>query len=111
MRTTFTLALALAGSLQTVRAGEKAKLPTPSSLSAMPDAFTIRGADDVQRVLISGEVSKGEATTIDYSRHAAFVSSDPKVAVIRDGIVIPTGNGIAQITATFAPNKPCSRPG
>ena len=112
MRAIFTLGLALAASVQGGWADEKTDLPRPSSLSATPGAFVLRGADNLQRILISGETAKvGDAATLDYSRQAKYLSSDPNVAVVtRDGVVVPRGNGTAQITATFGNNKPSSRP-
>ena len=103
MRAIFTLGLALAASVQGGWADEKTDLPRPSSLSATPGEFVLRGADNLQRILISGETAKvGDAATLDYSRQAKYLSSDPNVAVVtRDGVVVPRGNGTAQITATF----------
>jgi hypothetical protein len=101
MRAILTLVIVLAGSVQAVWADEKTDLPAPAALWVTPSELTIRGADNVQRLLISGAASK-DARTFDYSRQATFVSSDPKVAVVtKDGVVVPKGNGAAQITATF----------
>ena len=102
MRAIFTLGLALAGSVPVVGPTKK-----PISLALLPvrhpSRLRIRGADNMQRMLISGETAKvGDAATLDYSRQATYLSSDPNVAVVtRDGVVVPRGNGTAQITATF----------
>lgn len=95
------LALLLAGN---VSLAWSADLPAPSSLTVTPAEFTIQGADNVQRLLISGAAAKsGDARSFDYSRDATYQTSDAAVALVtKDGVVIPKGNGTAQITATFS---------
>ena len=106
MRAILTLVLVLIGVVQAVRADEKTDLPIPTTLAVTPSAFTIRGADNVQRLIVGAAAKSGDARTFDYSRQATYVSSDPKVAIVtKDGLVIPKGNGSARITATFGRKK------
>jgi hypothetical protein len=112
MRSIFlTAVLVLGGHIQTVWGNDTTNLPNPTTLSITPGEFTIRGADDVQRLLISGALSQGgDGRTFDYSRQAAYVSSDPKVVVVtKEGVVLPKGNGSAQITATFGTHQVVAR--
>ena len=70
----------------------------------IPAEFTINGADNSQRLLVSGSAANGnEGLIFDYSRKAAYSSSDPKVATVStDGVVTPQGNGSAEIRISFA---------
>ena len=105
MRFTLTLLIGLAGFASSIRADEKTDPPIPASLSINPAEFAIQGADNVQRLLISGKASKGAgAVAFDYSRHATYESSNAAIAVVtKDGVVIPKGNGTVQIRASFRP--------
>ena len=95
MRLTLVLVIGLLGFVPSVGADEKTAPPVSAALSATPAEFTIHGADNVQRLLISGN-------GFDYSRHATYESSDATIAVVtKDGVVIPRGNGSVQIKATF----------
>jgi hypothetical protein len=108
MRAIFlTVALVLGGCIQALCATEPTNLPVPAALSVTPSEFTIRGVDNFQRLLISGAASHGDdARLVDYSLQATYVTSDPKVAVVtKDGVVLPKGNGAAQITATFGTHQ------
>lgn len=67
------------------------------ALVALPSQFTLQGAKAFQRVLIEKTVD-GTATE-QLRTGVAFVSSDPSVVVIEDGIARPKGNGQAEITA------------
>jgi hypothetical protein len=79
-----------------------ADLPVPASLTLTPANVSIRGVDNVQRLLVSGS-AKTNGTIFDYSRKAAYESSDPKVATVSaDGVIVPHGNGKAEVRVTFA---------
>ena len=80
-------------------AAEHAALPSPSALTITPAEFTIRGADQGQRLLVSNPVmDQSAARQFDYSRSATYTSSDTKVArVSSDGFVTPVGNGTCSI--------------
>lgn len=74
-------------------------LPAVAALSATPREFTLVGADNVQRLLVQGRPADGDASrSFDLSRAAAYSSSNPRVATVSaDGLVIPHGNGTADI--------------
>ncbi len=66
-------------------------------LAVFPPAITLTGPKASQQVLVV-EVASGR-TVADHAA-AKFTSSDPKVAVVNEaGVVTPTGNGKATITA------------
>ena len=78
-----------------------------AALQIEPAAFTIVGPYNVQRLLVLNGVAdasvddRGERL-LDVSRRAVCRSSDPGVAVVSgDGVVRPTGDGAAEISATF----------
>ena len=105
MRPVLTFACILCAA--TAFAADKAVLPPPKALSVTPANFTIRGADNVQRLLVSGNSAKNDdGRTFDYTRQAIYVSSDPKIATVTsEGVVRPKGNGVATITANFGDYK------
>ena len=80
-----------------------AVLPEPSSLSILPAAFTIQGADNKQQMLVTGSApGVGEERSFDFSHKVAYTSSDAKVAsVSENGVVTPRGNGKAEIRASY----------
>ena len=79
-------------------------LPAPASLAVTPSAFTIRGVDNVQRLLATGSVqTEGKNSSFDYSRAAVYASADEKVATVTaDGVVVPHGNGKTEVRVTVA---------
>src|SRR4051794_25694799 len=83
----------------------KGQLPAPKSLTVVPAEFAIGGADDVQRLLVTGRPASGDRD-IDYSRLATYASSDAKVVeVTPEGVVRPRGNGSAEIRVAHAGQK------
>ena len=77
--------------------------PAPASLAVEPAALTIRGADDTARLLVSGAAASVPGRTLDYTRFAKYVSSDPAVVEVSSaGVLVPRGDGTAQITVSFA---------
>jgi Protein of unknown function (DUF1553)/Protein of unknown function (DUF1549) len=90
--------------LASMAAGEGAAPPSAlASLAVTPAAFTLRGSDDVQRLLVTGAAEGiGDERSLDLSRLASYVSSDPKVvSVSADGLVLPRGDGAAEVRATW----------
>jgi len=84
-------------------AAETDSLPSPARLAIEPAAIHILGRHNVQRLLVVGSAADDQATTIDYSRAAAYSSSHPQVATVSsDGVITPHGNGVAQVRAEFA---------
>ncbi len=77
------------------------ELPAPASLTITPAECTIGGADQAQRVLVTGPAKdKSDDRQFDYSRKATYTSSDAKVATVSaDGFVTPVGNGTCAINA------------
>ena len=79
-----------------------ADLPAPASLAVTPSAVSLRGVDNVQRLLVTGP-AQANGSIFDYSRKAAYASSDAQVATVTaDGVVEPRGNGKAEVRVTFA---------
>jgi hypothetical protein len=80
-----------------------APLPAPTKLSVTPPDFTIVGADNRQMLLITGPAKgQDELRLVDYSRQATYTTSDDKVAIVTStGIVLPRGNGTADVRARF----------
>jgi hypothetical protein len=69
------------------------------AITLLPARFTVTGPKAFQRLL--AEAKQGDRLSGDLTGHAAFASSNPRVAIVgRDGIVRPTGDGTAMITAT-----------
>jgi hypothetical protein len=80
-------------------------LPASVNLTIIPATSTILGGDNVQRLLVLGS-GREDGVTVDYSRDAIYVSSNPHVATVsKDGLVTPRGNGTTEIQATFAGKK------
>lgn len=64
-----------------------------------PAVVELSGAEARQQLLVTAVAADGEQ---DVTEQAAFVSSDPKVAVVAgDGVVLPVADGTATITATY----------
>jgi hypothetical protein len=78
-------------------------LPAPAALAITPAAIAIHGADDVQRLVVTG-TPRGAAAGLlfDYSRQAVYQTADAKVVeVSSDGELRPRGNGTTEVRATF----------
>src|SRR5258708_20918836 len=86
-------------SLISAQESKRAPLPAPALRTVVPGEFTIGGADDVQRLLVSGRSGDRD---IDFSHKATYATSDAKVAeVSKAGIVRPRGNGSAEIRVSY----------
>jgi len=111
MRSLLGLSIILAGHAFTASAAENSTLPTPTALSITPAEFTIIGADNVQRLRVSSvSANAGDGRSFDFSRDVVYHSSDPRVAVVTmDGLVIPKGNGAAQIKAVHGEQETIAR--
>ena len=95
------LKLALSVAVGLAASGASAAgVSSPAALDVTPAAFTVRGPDDVQCLLVSEAAAAGDGRSIDYSRQAVYQSSDPAVATVTaEGVVVPRGNGTAEIRA------------
>ena len=93
------LARAEGGQTAVVSSHALAPLPTPSALCVAPVDVTLVGPEAVQRLLVTGTTREsGDGRARDYSRQAAYESSDPTVATIAaDGLISPRGNGRAEV--------------
>lgn len=72
--------------------------PAVESLQVTPPEFTLTGRRASQQIAVTGNADA--ASVFDATTTAELKSSNDQVAVIRDGIVYPTGDGEAQIIAT-----------
>lgn len=70
------------------------------NLIVYPAQIQLDGPRDEQRVGILGEYADGR--TWDLSRDAAIGSSDPKVALVDQGVIRPVADGQANLTITAA---------
>jgi hypothetical protein len=76
-------------------------LPSTSiaQLTTTPATVTLQGKDDRQRIVVN-EAASGRV--VDRTREAKFSIDNPAVAsVSAEGVVTPTGDGSATVTATF----------
>lgn len=73
--------------------------PVVESLEITPGEFTLTGNRAAQQLAITGNVQA--ATIFDATTAATVKSSNEKVAVVRDGIVYPIGDGETQVVATL----------
>jgi len=68
------------------------------SLSISPEKAFLRGAKQVQQLLISGNYDNGGVR--DLTAQARFVSADPTVVRVEPrGLLVAVGNGTAEVTA------------
>jgi hypothetical protein len=85
--------VALGDALAATRDGKPVILPADIRLSS-PEAR--------QTIVLQWQNDAGEYH--EQMRGAKFASSDEKVVQVEDGVAIPIGNGIAEITATYSKN-------
>jgi len=76
-------------------------------LVVQPAEFTLRGADEVQRLLVTGPaLAGGDGRLFDLSRKATYASSNDKIATVSaEGVVIPNGDGTAEIRVSVGNNS------
>jgi hypothetical protein len=105
---TSALALSLFLATTALHADEKterrpAVLPTPVNLTVTPAAITLHSGDDVQRLVVTGSTrTDGTGPLFDYSRKAEYHSSAPQVVTVADdGVLMPRGNGQAEVRVRF----------
>jgi Protein of unknown function (DUF1553)/Protein of unknown function (DUF1549) len=80
--------------------GEETSAPArPRALQVSPDAIELSTARDRQSIVVQAEYEDGSTRDI-----TAFVTAtvEPAVAVVRDGIVAPRGDGRGELTVAFA---------
>ncbi|MBL8796258.1 MAG: DUF1553 domain-containing protein [Planctomycetia bacterium] len=68
------------------------------SLSTSPEKAVLRGADQVQQVLVTGHYANGGVR--DLTAQAQFASADPRVVRVEQrGLLAAVGNGTTEVTA------------
>ena len=87
-RATIVILLCL-GSAPAVRAAD--------GLSVFPPTVTLDGPDDRQQLVVTETKAAKHA---DRTASATFATSDPAVAAVKDGVVLPAGAGEATIAVT-----------
>ncbi len=76
-----------------------ADTPRPVKLTVEPSQVTLRNADESTQLLATLELADGSLR--DVTGKASFSISDPSVATIEGGLVIPTGDGTARVEVTL----------
>ena len=75
-------------------------MAAPDSLSVVPSRISLESSRSRQHLLVSGIFF--DQTQTDLTTEASYESSDPQVATVSTtGLVIPRGNGTAEIIAKF----------
>ncbi|RPI84489.1 MAG: DUF1549 domain-containing protein, partial [Planctomycetaceae bacterium] len=72
----------------------------PASLSLVPEKFTLAGKRSRQQLLATAQYASGEVR--DLTTATEYVSNNPQVARVENGVVLPVGNGTCQILAVVA---------
>lgn len=91
-------ALLLSLSILALGGGSRAESPGQDRLVVEPARISLRNADESTQVLATLELADG--SRVDLTRAATFTSSDPAVARVEKGRVVPTGDGSARIDVT-----------
>jgi len=67
------------------------------SITILPEAVTLSGPEAFQGLLV--QQLRGDELTKQVRDGLEFVSSDPRIAVVQDGVVRPVADGSVQVTA------------
>lgn len=98
--TVVALALAvLATGFTPLRAADEEQSPAPADLKRLelhPPKLQLQGNRGRVQLVLTGFAEKSEH---DLTRTVAMTSSNPSVAVVENGVVLPRGNGSAEIIA------------
>lgn len=89
-------------SLASKAAPDKATTPARNSaqselLTILPEKVVLTGPAARQHLLV--EVRRGDDFVSQLSTGVVWTTSDPKVAVVVEGVATPAGNGVAKLTA------------
>src|ERR1051325_10365783 len=76
-----------------------AKSPELTKLSCFPPDVKLCSAKSAQRLVVQAEVSDG--TTADVSSRAMFKLTQPKIAKIVRGEILPLADGATELKVTF----------
>jgi len=72
----------------------------PASLSVVPATVTLSGQRARQQLLATGHYANGEVR--DLTIATEYVSNNPQVAKVENGVILPVGNGTCQIMLVAA---------
>lgn len=93
------LAVALVGSLSAETSGlEPIEIGSPARLEVFPTAARLVGPRRQMQLVVTA-VYEGDRQQ-DITRAAAYTTSDPQVAVVENGVILPRGDGKAEITVS-----------
>jgi len=84
-------------------AAKKAAVEPPASLALAPSKYELRGNRSSLQLVATGTYSGDRIR--DLTADVKYISSNPKVARVDGSMVIPVGEGAAQITATIGDRK------
>ncbi|MFK8111228.1 MAG: DUF1549 domain-containing protein [Rubripirellula sp.] len=76
---------------------------SPQQLEIYPNEIKLHDPRGRQQFVVTGV--DGQQSARDWSRHASFVSSNPKIAEVRNGVVYPIANGTAEIVVQVGSRK------
>ncbi|MCB1232984.1 MAG: DUF1553 domain-containing protein [Verrucomicrobiae bacterium] len=79
--------------------------PSPA-IAVLPEQSTLTGVESFQRLIVLEKNAKGNFA--GELADASLTSSDPKVAIVKEGTVFPQGNGSVTITATAKDGRQAS---
>jgi hypothetical protein len=77
-------------------ANAKFDLSTLQSIDVQPERLQLRSPREQAIVLVTGHFLNG--LVVDLTREASITAATPEVAEVREGTVIPTGNGACDVT-------------
>lgn len=66
------------------------------TLTVTPDAVSLVGPRSRQQLAVSA--NSGTAQVVDVTEDATFISADPRIAIVEEGIVKPVGDGRTTVT-------------
>ena len=78
-------------------------LDSPKRLVVYPSQVSLEDSRDRQQLVVTG--TDDRQTSRDWTRHASFSTSDPKVAEVRHGVVHPIGDGDAEIVIAIGDRR------
>lgn len=68
---------------------------TPSSLEVFPSSVLLTGPRQQMQLVVTAADADGQP--VDATRRAVYASSDPNIAVAENGVILPRGDGQAEI--------------
>lgn len=71
-------------------------IDSPKLLSVYPLAIELNDSTGRQRIVVTGTNDDGDSR--DWTRHARITSTRPEIVEVRDGVVYPLNDGVAEIS-------------